>query len=175
MFFFAVGFDAGAGTGRFFQKLLSADALTHRGFSERVLFPLVFTDGAIIDISDVCEKFAPEPLCPVEHNPEVHTVAYLDFDAVLYLDYQESRPAMSLCFSFPFVSGTFLVLSVVFSSFGQRIPLTLFTVEHQREALRLSGGNSVLRLMRHAVESNALLFSLGQSRRLVTGWSSLCV
>ena len=132
MFFFAVGFDAGAGTGRFFQKLLSADALTHPGFSERVLFPLVFADGAIIDISDVYEKFALEPLCPVEHNPEVHTAVYLDFYTVL-LDFQEALPAMSLCFSL--VSGTFLVLLVVFSSFGQRIPLALFNVEHQREAL----------------------------------------
>ena len=42
---------------------------------------------------------------------------------------------MSLCFSFPLVSGTFLVLLVVFSSFGQRNPLALFTVEHYREAL----------------------------------------
>ena len=133
MFFFAV--DTGAGTGRFFQKLLSAGALTHPGFSERVLFPLVFADGAIIVISDVHEKFALEPLCPVEHNPEVHTAAYLDFDTVLYLDFQEARPAVSLCFSFPLVSGTFLVLLVVFSSFGQRNPLALFAVEHYREAL----------------------------------------
>ena len=120
VFFFAVGFDTGAGTGRFFQKLLSADALTHPGFSERVLFPLVFADGAIIVIGDVYEKFALEPLCPVEHNPEVHFAAFLDFDTVLYLDFQEARPAMSLCFSFPLVSGTFLVLLVVYSSFGQR-------------------------------------------------------
>ena len=138
MFFFAVGFDAGAGTGRFFQKLLSADALTHPGFSERALFPLFFTDGAIIDISDVYEKFALEPPCPVEHNPEVHTAAYLDVDTVLYLDFQEACPAMSLCFSFPLVNGAFLVLLVVFSSSGQRIPLALFTVEHQRKALPAS-------------------------------------
>ena len=87
------------------------------------------------EISDVYEKFAFEPLCPVEHNPEVHTTAYLDFDTVLHLDFQEARPAMSLCFSFPLVSGTFLVLLVVFSSFGQRFSLALFTVEHQPKAL----------------------------------------
>ena len=118
VFFFAVGFVTGAGTGRFFQKLLSADALTHPGFSERVPFPLVFADGAIIDISDVHEKLALEPLSSVEHNLEVHIAVYLDFDTVLYLDFQEARPAMSLCFSFLLVSGTFLVLLVVFSSSG---------------------------------------------------------
>ena len=91
VFFFAVGFDTGTGTGRLFQKLLSADALTHPSFSERVLFPLVFADGAIIDISDVYEKLALEPLCLVEHNPEVHTAVYLDFDTVHYLDFQEAR------------------------------------------------------------------------------------
>ena len=100
--FCAVGFDAGAGTGRFFQKLLSANALTHPGSFERVLFPLIVADGVIIDISDVYEKFTLEPLCPVEHNPEVHTAAYLDVHTVLYLDFQDARPAMSLCLSFPF-------------------------------------------------------------------------
>ena len=139
VFFVAIGFDTGAGTGCFFQKLLSADALTHPGFSERVLFPLVFADGAIIVISDVYEKFALELLCPVEHNPEVHTAAYLDFDTVLYLDFQEARPAMSLCFSFSWSFSLPLV---------NAIPWLCLLWSINGKHYQLSGGNSVLRLMR---------------------------
>ena len=173
--FSAAGFDAGAGTGRFSQKLLSANALTHPGFFERVLFPLVVADGEIIDISDVNEKFTLEPLCPVEHNPEVHTAAYLDFHTVLYLDFQEARPAMSLCLSFPFVSGTFLVsLGRSLFLWSTHSPGFVFC-----EASMGSTTGFLTAIFSITVDAiccgeQCSPSSLGQSRRLVT-WSSRCV
>ena len=74
-----LGFGAGAGTGHFVLKLLSADALTHPGFSERELIPLDFSDGEIIAINDVCEQYTLTPFCPVGHNPGFHTVVSPDF------------------------------------------------------------------------------------------------
>ena len=94
---FSVGFGAGAGTGHFFLKLLSADALTHPGFSQRELIPLVFPDGEIIAINDGCEKYTLTPLCPVWHNPGFHTVVSPDFATVSYRIFQKARPAMSVC------------------------------------------------------------------------------
>ena len=55
-FFFAVGFfGAGVGTGHYFLKLLSVNALSNPGFPARVLFPLDFSVGEFTATNDVCE------------------------------------------------------------------------------------------------------------------------
>ena len=96
-FYVVFFFGAGAGTGHFSLKLLSADARTHPDFSERELIPLDFSDGEIIDINDVCEQYTLTHFCPVWHNPGFHSVASPDFVDVSYLLFQKARPAMSVC------------------------------------------------------------------------------
>ena len=110
-------FGAGAGTGRFFLKLLSVNALSNPGFSARVLFLSKVEEGEIIDICDVYEKIAPEFLYPVVHNPAINTTVYQVSDTMPNFDSQEARPAMSSRLSFH--------LYVMRFSFSWSLPLLL--------------------------------------------------
>ena len=91
-------FGAGAGTGRFFLKLLSVNALSNLGSSARALFPLDFSVGEFIDINDDSGKVTLTSFHPVWHNLEFRAVVPPDFDTVPYPIFQEAGPAMSALF-----------------------------------------------------------------------------
>ena len=127
-------FGAGAGTGHFFLKLLSADARTHPGFSARELIPLDFSDGEIIAVDDVCEQHKLTPFCPGWHNPGFHTAVSPDFVDVSYLFFQKARPAMSPC-DISFLRSVFLATAT---------PLTLQLVGQPSGSYGSRSKNSLL-------------------------------